>query len=358
MSFSLLNRTVVVVLVLASARLARAGVLDGVGAMGDSAVDEYQFYNADPGDRSFARNFVEQLATLRNINFGSFTTADRGSPRDQGYEYNWARTRTTAAANFTLGPGADFPPLTSLGQQTGLAGQVAAHQVTLALVLVGSNDYLQYFIPGSGANPANLPTQATGMLANITSACDTVMNADPNVKMVIATIPDEKRSPAALGAIQQAIAANLITPTQADQLLAGITASINAYNAGLVAYANEAQWNGRIAIADAHGLVESMAGSNPTQFGPYELDMNAAGTDPNDFWLADGIHPGTVAQTLLANLFLDTINSHFGTDVPDITPAEIQGVGQLPAVPEPASLLLLLPAAGLLMRRRRLVWRC
>ena len=334
---------------LASTAATHAGVLDGVGVMGDSAADEYQFYNSDPGDRSFARNFVELLATERNFNFGAFTTADRGSPRYQGYEYNWARTRTTATASFDLAPGVDFRPLTVLGQQTGLAAQVTAHQVTLAMVLVGNNDYLQYFLPGSGANPANLGQQTVDMITNITGACATVLGADPNVKMVIATIPDEKRSPAAQAAIAGALAANQVTQAQVDQLLGGITASINAYNGALASFASDPAWNGRVAIADAHGLVESLAANNPTQFGPWSLDVNSAGTSTSDFWLPDGIHPGTIGQTMLANLFIDTINANFGTSVADIAPAEINGIGQ---IPEPATLGLLTVGALSLIRRK------
>ena len=60
-----------------------AGILDGVGAIGDGFTDEYQFYSWGSGG---ARNWLEQLATKRFVNFGRFTTADRGLPRAQGYE--------------------------------------------------------------------------------------------------------------------------------------------------------------------------------------------------------------------------------------------------------------------------------
>ena len=41
----------------------------GIGVLGDSYSDEYQFY---PPDRSTARNWVEILATTRGLDFGRF----------------------------------------------------------------------------------------------------------------------------------------------------------------------------------------------------------------------------------------------------------------------------------------------
>src|SRR6202007_1681292 len=58
-----------------------------VGALGDSYTDEYRFY---PPDRSRARNWIEILAANRGIRFGPFTTKSRGSPRNQGFAFNWA----------------------------------------------------------------------------------------------------------------------------------------------------------------------------------------------------------------------------------------------------------------------------
>ena len=45
----------------------------GIGVLGDSYSDEYQFY---PPHRSTARNWVEILAATRGLNFGRFSTAE------------------------------------------------------------------------------------------------------------------------------------------------------------------------------------------------------------------------------------------------------------------------------------------
>jgi hypothetical protein len=47
------------------------------------------------------------------------------------------------------------------------------------------------------------------------------------------------------------------------------------------------------------------------------------GDDYHDFFLADGLHPETVAQGIIADLFLNAFNDHFGTAVQPLSPAEI-----------------------------------
>src|SRR3954468_1879165 len=93
---------------------ALAGPPGGIGVLGDSYSDEYQFY---PPDRSTARNWVEILAATRGLDFGPFTTHSRGEPRKQGFAYNWARSDATTE------------DMIKSGQHTGLAQQVARGQV-------------------------------------------------------------------------------------------------------------------------------------------------------------------------------------------------------------------------------------
>src|SRR5947209_4962250 len=89
---------------------ARAEVSVGIGVLGDSYSDEYQFY---PPDRPTARNWVEILARARGLNFGKFSTASRGEPRNQGFAFNWSRSD------------AETEDMIRTGQHTGLALQVA-----------------------------------------------------------------------------------------------------------------------------------------------------------------------------------------------------------------------------------------
>src|SRR5215831_19716891 len=127
-----MNRTVgslllPLALLLAPPATARAGTLGGIGVLGDSYSDEYQFY---PPHRSTARNWVEILATTRGLNFGRFSTASRGEPRNQGYEYNWARSDATT------------DDLIATGQHTGLAAQVARGEVSVVVIFIGGNDFI------------------------------------------------------------------------------------------------------------------------------------------------------------------------------------------------------------------------
>src|SRR3954464_3143937 len=104
-----------------------AGWRGGIGVLGDSYSDEYQFY---PPHRSTARNWVEILAATRGLNFGRFSTQSRGEPRNQGYEYNWARSDATT------------DDMIVTGQHTGLAAQVARGEVNLVVVFIGGNDFI------------------------------------------------------------------------------------------------------------------------------------------------------------------------------------------------------------------------
>src|SRR5437764_3970064 len=98
---------------------ALAGPLGGIGVLGDSYSDEYQFY---PPDRSTARNWVEILANARGLNFGRYSVESRGEPRHQGFEFNWARSDATTT------------DLITSGQHTGLAGQVARGEVGVVVI--------------------------------------------------------------------------------------------------------------------------------------------------------------------------------------------------------------------------------
>src|SRR3954464_1330072 len=97
----------------------RAESPGGIGVLGDSYSDEYQFY---PPDRATARNWVEILAATRGLNFGAFSRDGRGEPRNQGFEYNWARSDATT------------DDLIRTGQHTGLAAQVAGGSVGIVFV--------------------------------------------------------------------------------------------------------------------------------------------------------------------------------------------------------------------------------
>ncbi len=94
-----------------------------VGALGDSYTDEYQFYAPN---RSTARNYIEQLAGDRQIDFGAFTATPRALPRNGGFANNWALSGDTSA------------DMIADGQVSGLAAQISAGKVRTALVFIAA----------------------------------------------------------------------------------------------------------------------------------------------------------------------------------------------------------------------------
>ena len=290
---------------------ARADFLHGIGAMGDSNTEEYQF---QAGARATARNWVEILAATRGLNFGGFTTASRGVPRNQGYEYDWGLARASTA------------DLLSHGQHTGLAGQVARGDVTLAALWIGTVDFRRVLV--APVPPASLPpTLVPAAVANFTNALNTVLAADPNVRIVVATTFDEARLPS----VRQRVERGELSQRLVDEVSLGI----RQYNAQITAIALA---DSRVAVTELYGLFEEIMAPDRFSVGGLEMDRLLSGVEP-DHLFVDDLHPGTVAQGLIANAFIDTIDARFGAGVRRLDEAEIVGFAR--AVPEPSSLVLM-----------------
>jgi hypothetical protein len=212
-------------------------LLHGIGAMGSSTTEEYQFQG---GPRATARNWVEILASTRGLNFGSVTTASRGSPRNQGYEYDWGRAGATTAG------------LLSQGQQTGLAGQVASGDVTLAFLWIGTNDFrgvLNAAVPPTSLSPSIVPAA----VANFTTALDAVLAASPDVRVVVANAYDERLLPY----VGQRVTSGQLSQGLVDE----VSLAIRQYNAQITAIALS---DSRVAVTDLAGLLEGVMA--PAQF--------------------------------------------------------------------------------------------
>lgn len=170
--------TLLVIALLSPPAVARAEWRGGIGVLGDSYSDEYQFY---PPHRSTARNWVEILAATRGLNFGHFSTESRGEPRNQGFEYNWARSDATT------------DDLIATGQHLGVAAQVARGEVRLVVVFIGGNDFIAAMkTPDPVAAFREVGPRAE---ANLEHAVATILEAHPDVKVVLITVPDIRQLP-------------------------------------------------------------------------------------------------------------------------------------------------------------------
>ncbi len=274
-----------------------------VGALGDSYTDEYRF---SPPDRSQARNWVEILsATERSVQFGPFTAADRGGTRGQGFAFDWARD------------GANSPNMVR-HQLPGLAAQVARGEVQYVGIFIGSNDFGPFL---QGVTDGTIPPRrALARLAqvkewaeaNVITSVRTLLAANPNAKVVVANLFD-------LSLLPQIRA--LHAPRR---MLDAVRQAIQDFNATL---AGLAAANSRVALLDLAGLVGQFAqqahARGRAPFGGTTIDLADPGDGIRDFWLADGIHFGTVAQGMIANAFINAVDAKFGATLPPLAPEQI-----------------------------------
>jgi hypothetical protein len=275
-----------------------------VGALGDSYTDEYRFY---PPDLIHARNWVEMLAATRRINFGRFTTKSRGEPRNQGFAFNWARYDATSENMIQ-------------NQLPGLSAEVAAGQVKYAWIFIGGNDFLYYLRNvQSGAvtlaqAPAVLAQVESQAATDFTTAAQTLLAASPTVRLVVSTVPDVSELPI----VQHGLAAI----PQAQSIVTATSQAIGRYNATIQAVAAS---DIRIALVDlasqAAQLTQLSGGSVP--FGGATISLATPGDDYHDFFLADGLHIGTVGQGIIANDFLTAVDAHFGARIAPLSSQQI-----------------------------------
>ncbi len=284
-----------------------------VGTLGDSYTDEYQFY---PPDRTHARNWVEILASTKQAGFGPFTTASRGEPRDQGFATNWARSDATSGDMIA-------------NQLPGLARQVAGGGIAYVSIFVGGIDFLRYLrgVAAGGVLPA--PDVAAAQLAqieataqaNLDTAVGTLLAANPNVKVVVATVPALSQAP---------IVRALATTPEAQALVAAADQGIAQYNAHL--HAVEAT-NPRVALSDLAAATAIVAGAggggSSVPFGGTTISLTTSSNDYRSLVLADGLHVGTVAQGVVADNFLQAIHVKFAARVRILSQPQIVALAAL-----------------------------
>jgi lysophospholipase L1-like esterase len=304
-------------LLLAANGAAPAQSLRGIGILGDSYSDEYQFY---PPYRSTARNWVEILATTRRLEFGSVDAEGRGEPRNQGHAFNWARS------------GATTRDLIRTGQHTGLAAQVARGDVTIVVILIGGNDFINAL---KSPDPVStLRTVLPQAVANYRTAVRTILAASPRVKVVLATLPDIRYLP------------EFDAPFRAGQLSAALadacTGAIERFNAQIRSFAaNDPQ----IALIDLDLTTRAanLLSRDYILIAGRRLDRRRPGHSLDCLFLPDGRHPGTLGQGLFACMFIEVVNAKFAAGIKPLEPRELLALARSVALPLDADIALVSP---------------
>jgi lysophospholipase L1-like esterase len=292
-----------------------AGAWGKLGAMGDSLTDEYW----DSGVSSYATNWPSLVVNYRGIDMGP-TAAQAGvgtwgSPRNQGYKYNWALSGATSAS------------LLSAGQATGLASQPGSDGVANAVLAIGSND----FNPDSSSaylgiyfglwNAAQIQAYANQIVANIETALVTVKTA--GVSVVVANVLDPGLTPA--------VASYLTDGVSRDR----VAAAVQTVNSGLKTLAQKYE----VPLLDWYGLQRAIFGPNTnlhTTLKVGNVSLNLRGSDPGppnsaptDAFVADGFHPNTTMQGLFANTILQGFDSGYSASLALFTEQEILSHAQI-----------------------------
>ena len=211
------------------------------------------------------------------------------------------------------------------------------------LVWLGNNDVLPM---ATETNPDATTVGAT----EFGSRFRRLLNALPAVGMAVANLPDPTRAPVLRRAAGEVTACRMpngqTQPVAADDLLsidldpqslptppcgkvldsaeqAFIHTKIAAYNAEVAAAVTDVgQSRGiNIALVDVAGAVDDLAA--------HGVDLDNNGTPDlttrylGGIFSLDGVHPTRTGQALIANLFIDAINTRFGEQIPRVDVARV-----------------------------------
>lgn len=297
-------RTIALVLLLGLAwgALAEFRAQGGFGALGSSSSDEYEFTtNEGQYNRSLARNWNEQLAVVRGLDFGSYTTANLGEPRRQGRAFVWARS-----GSFLLHPPFLNGPQHMPAQLAGLLPQISSGEVDYAILRPGANDWgggdgIYGEIRKEEISADEVEEFMRERIIYVTSIVSQLQAAGGEV--VLLNLYDLGDSPVA----ENHVGKENYTPV------------LMVNNACLQ---NVADAFG-IPIVDYFSLYKLSIGSDPVVVGGVSLNLRGANdNDPQNFF-ADVVHPGTIVQGLLANAIVEALNQAYGTGIGAMSDQEI-----------------------------------
>ena len=289
----------------ASAEGSPPSILQGIGLIGASTLDEYRGTENRGGEYAAVTfNMIEQLVILRGFNAGAWGDWDK--PRRTGYEYNWARSGATSST------------MISQGQHTGLAEQVANGDVTFVMILIGANDFGPHYrnsytdiYEGKMSGEA-LQRKIDDAIDNVTLAADTVLEAGA-LDVAVALFPHWHLEPSIAEKYPDAARRQRVEDA-IDQVNEGIEAM--AEDRGLIVIDPDAFGLTLLAQLDENGFLN---------FGGELIDFINRDDEPHHARLADDAgHTGTVLSGLMANYyFIEPLNATHNTNIPPLSSEEI-----------------------------------
>jgi hypothetical protein len=265
----------------------------GLQSFGDSLTDEY--FEDGYG---YGRSWFEQVRQFRTVNGGVLAAGTWGEPRRTGYSHNWSRF--AASTSDQLG--------SFNANQAAIALQVSSGNVTHSSLMVGNNNFGPWnanygFIYGGG-NSTAIVNQA---LADVNTLVTNIRATGSS--LVLASIYDSGIIPWTRN--------NTGFNNPASRALVR-TALVN-YNQGLraIAQANGIPFIDVFAFGEAiFGRSDEAADPNRTLLvGNVSISVLQNGLAASNGFVQDGIHPHSVVQGIMANIFMEAMNQGYGTNL-------------------------------------------
>jgi phospholipase/lecithinase/hemolysin len=278
--------------------------MKGLAILGDSQSDEYRADDWRGGIYADTTlNWVELLARKRNVNVGEW--GSWGEPRRDGYSQNWAHTGATAHS------------LIESGQHIGAAEQIKKGEVNVVVIYIGALDFAPYMPHGNYEAIYNGNLSEAGkkiiihrVIADIQTAVYTLEDAG-DVRIVLVKIPDWSNH----------LGVKIAFPLPQQRLL--VTNAVNDTNDEIESFAQEEN----LLTIDPNDVYKSLfsSGSN----GQFTVDGVAINrvmlnNNPNNFYLEDGIHTGTVVNGFIANAIVEKLNTVLVKKIRPFTQKEIR----------------------------------
>jgi hypothetical protein len=306
-----------------------------IGVIGDSLSDEYQ----GAVSRLPGLAWTEQVEATDRIALGAHESnpSVRGEPRNDGYALNWARFGQAALSlqwnsqvvldNPNVPPSQKTDPrLQAIGsfdaQISGLAAQIAAGQVDVALVWVGHNDlFIRQFIGFA---------QDGGQQAFFGALIGRIVTAAATLRAAGSADPQDVKAKVAIVGLAGAAAA-LNPSLSAAAASAGIP-FIDSFNTSVNAVVNEQAQTGVYDVAgtplqpftivlspfsvtakNASLADLAVPGTGPCGFNPATSGVGCATPAyAGPFRHYDGVHPNTLYSGVAGNQIITDLNSTFG----------------------------------------------